>query len=334
MASLLRLEGQFVHVVTAFLDQQPTLEAVLEWDLPGDRIVVPFFVSEGWHVGTTIPEDIARGRATGTAKRGRIRYSAPVGTHPAMAEIVVEIVEGAAGEAESGIVEAAAGEVESGIEGEASGAPSEIPAARAKRAFFEWIRSAPGRPRPVLQTLVSWSESDGFEVRHENDRAVLADELREIERPEDALEIAAKTADGRHRPLKTAPDLPSGWRFSGLSENELWELYAYLYPAALVHWILQRRGELRLTSFRKAAGRQTGIYARAASLSSERVFELVGSCCAPSRCLREPTWARSEGASMGVLASQLNPTTDEAGALVPCPAPCSVFLARAAEVTS
>ena len=51
-------------------------------------VVVPFFIAEGWHVGQTIPEDLALEGAE-TRRGGRIvRYAAPVGTHPQTADVI------------------------------------------------------------------------------------------------------------------------------------------------------------------------------------------------------------------------------------------------------
>ena len=51
-------------------------------------VLIPVFIAEGWHTRETIPEDLG---LTGevTAREGKtIFYGAPVGTHPAMANLI------------------------------------------------------------------------------------------------------------------------------------------------------------------------------------------------------------------------------------------------------
>jgi sirohydrochlorin cobaltochelatase len=87
----LRARGEFGEVDCGFLDEAPHIEEVVE-RVTCDRIVlVPFFVSEGWHSRTTIPADLQL-RGTVTHRNGRrIWYTPPVGTLPEMAEIIVEV---------------------------------------------------------------------------------------------------------------------------------------------------------------------------------------------------------------------------------------------------
>jgi len=86
--------GEFGRVATGFLDQEPQVDAVLR-SMQMERIVlVPFFVAEGWHTEETIPDDLGISRPADSRisrLRGRtIYYSAPVGTFPEVADIVVE----------------------------------------------------------------------------------------------------------------------------------------------------------------------------------------------------------------------------------------------------
>ena len=84
----------FGHVQAGFLDQPPEVGEVLE-EMPEQRVVlVPFFVAEGWHTQETIPDDLGINRpavSPVTEKDGRlIYYSAPVGTFPEVADIVLQ----------------------------------------------------------------------------------------------------------------------------------------------------------------------------------------------------------------------------------------------------
>ncbi|MDE2669344.1 MAG: cobalamin biosynthesis protein CbiX [Chloroflexota bacterium] len=72
--------GRFAHVAAVFTDQDPNVAAVP--DLAGERnaIVVPYFASEGWHVGQVA--------ANGAQA---VRYAEPAGTHPGIAAIIRDL---------------------------------------------------------------------------------------------------------------------------------------------------------------------------------------------------------------------------------------------------
>jgi sirohydrochlorin cobaltochelatase len=312
----LRSEARYARVLPAFLDQDPTLNRILATERTGPMAVIPFFVSEGWHVGTTIPRDVALQGGEDGPGSPPVWCSRPVGTHPAMAEVVLDLV---------------GYDPDTAVDEEAS--PSHeafplredgLPAAEARTAFLSWIRAAAPDSRVFLQTVVQCSGEDRFEIRHEKDRDVAPTALRSLNDLDQLRDVVTRTATGEYRPLSTAPNLQKGWRFADLAADEAWEAYAQLYPAAPVHWNLKSIGRLDVVSFREAADRQTGLYARTADLGDARVEALSKACCSPERCLREPTWAlQMSGRSAESRASHGQ------GLVVPCPAPCSVFFSIA-----
>lgn len=88
--------GAFAEVAAVFLDQEPNMRDVFERVRAETVVMVPFFVADGWHVGETIPGDMALdGPETRRAGR-RLRYTAPVGTHPAVVNVILALAEGAA----------------------------------------------------------------------------------------------------------------------------------------------------------------------------------------------------------------------------------------------
>ncbi|MXZ89043.1 MAG: hypothetical protein F4Z07_09435 [Dehalococcoidia bacterium] len=76
----LRATGPFKEVAAVFTDQDPNIASVPA--LAGERnaVVVPFFASEGWHVGQV---------AANGARA--IRYTEPVGTHPGIAAVIRDL---------------------------------------------------------------------------------------------------------------------------------------------------------------------------------------------------------------------------------------------------
>ena len=331
----LREKGPYARVVPAFLDQEPALARVLQEDPGPNIIVVPFFVSAGWHVGTTIPRDFPVERRVVETTQRRTWYAEPVGTHDGMVEVVLDLV--AQGVEADSPKEDGPGEHN---EPAARGVDGKPVASEAKRWFIGRIRSAPSGRCRFLQTVVWESESGVFEIRHERDRDAVPGALKTIRDPSEAFQIARATAHGSHRRLSTAPDLGDGWRLTGLTEEEVWEAYAALYPAALVHSYLGEFGQFSVVSFPVAADRHTGIYSKLTQLSEAQVGSLADSCCVPDRCLRSPTWlSRSDpgeseasgpgGAELLGTAASVEANPDEYEFQVPCSEPCSVLLSQA-----
>ena len=87
-AGRIRERNVYDLVEVGFLDQEPAIGAVVESVAARNVILIPVFISEGWHTRETIPEDLG---LTGeiTAREDRIIfYGAPVGTHPSMANLI------------------------------------------------------------------------------------------------------------------------------------------------------------------------------------------------------------------------------------------------------
>lgn len=91
MAARVAESGQFAEAGAVFLDQEPDMRHLLELFSAHTVVVVPFFIAEGWHVGQTIPDDLALEGAE-TRRDGRVvRYAQPIGMHPAVADIVASL---------------------------------------------------------------------------------------------------------------------------------------------------------------------------------------------------------------------------------------------------
>lgn len=91
MADLVAARHLFAEVSVAFIDQEPGMLTMLERVHATRVFVVPLFIAEGWHVGETIPADLALDGPE-TRRDGRVvHYTPPVGTHPALAAVVREL---------------------------------------------------------------------------------------------------------------------------------------------------------------------------------------------------------------------------------------------------
>jgi sirohydrochlorin cobaltochelatase len=80
------------EVVTAFMDQEPNLRNVFSIVRSDSAVMVPLFVSDGWHVSQTIPEGLELEGATRRQDGRSLRFSGAVGTHPSVPDVVRELV--------------------------------------------------------------------------------------------------------------------------------------------------------------------------------------------------------------------------------------------------
>ncbi len=91
MAERVAATGKFAETGAIFLDQEPGMTGMLDIFRAQTVVVVPLFIADGWHVGQTIPDELALDGAE-TRKGGRtVRYTEPVGTHPAVADVIARL---------------------------------------------------------------------------------------------------------------------------------------------------------------------------------------------------------------------------------------------------
>jgi len=166
----------------------------------------------------------------------------------------------------------------------------------------------------LAQVLVS-RHDQGFELRHAADRSVEARQLREL-RPEALRNLAQFTAEGAFRPLKSAPNLASGWRTVAADIEELGVALERLYPGAIADWFAARSPTPPVTHYREFTARQTGMYRVTTMLDDAQAARVAGACCDARFCLKRRLW------TVPGLAA------DDPGAksLIPCLEPCAVLL--------
>lgn len=167
-----------------------------------------------------------------------------------------------------------------------------------------------------------------YELRHEADESVDRSELDEYGDPLDARELATYDEKGRYRPLKTAPTLVDGWVFPGLDGRDLAEAVDTFYPATIANWNLEREGELDVTHWEEAMGRQTGIYSVIETWNRgeghEHVNWVAETCCDDSQCLRRREWQYDDETELDV---------DGGDGAFPCREPCSLVVAASRKWT-
>jgi len=167
----------------------------------------------------------------------------------------------------------------------------------------------------VFAQVLIRRQARGYELRHVADRAQTGTTLRQI--PIAALrELAQSTAGGLFRPLKSAPNLRSGWRTLVSEDVELEAALNHLYPAALADWFAARSEHPPVTQFREFTGRQTGMYRITTMLNDEQAAQVARACCHPDFCLKRRLWT-----APGLAADAASGKS-----LIPCLEPCAVLL--------
>ena len=94
---LIRSMRRFAEVHAVFMDQEPKIEACYQLAKATNFVVIPFFISDGFHTQEDIPgmlsltHDAKGAYQVPSRVHGRtVWYSGAVGTDPAMVEVVLE----------------------------------------------------------------------------------------------------------------------------------------------------------------------------------------------------------------------------------------------------
>ena len=154
-----------------------------------------------------------------------------------------------------------------------------------------------------------------FELRHIADSQSPAEGLRLIGLPS-LRETAQFRADGAYRPLKSAPNLRTGWRVVLQDPAELETALNHLYPGALADWFSFVSGTARITNYRPFVERQTGMYRITALLKDEQAADAILAGCHKSQCLKRRLWT----------VDGLEPDDAADKSVIPCLEPCPLLL--------
>jgi len=169
----------------------------------------------------------------------------------------------------------------------------------------------------VAQVIVT-RHGRGYELRHVADKNAPLEMLHPV--AFDGLRaLAQSTTAGTFRPLKSAPNLPSGWRTIIADDVELGSALNHLYPGAVADWFWAQSGTPPVTHYRDFTNRQSGMYRITTMLSDEQAGRMIRACCSRSLCLKRRLWT----------VNALPPDRAEEKSLIPCLEPCAVLLESA-----
>jgi len=169
----------------------------------------------------------------------------------------------------------------------------------------------------LAQVLVRRLEKQ-FELRHVQDRESDPENLRRVGENE-IRALAQFTATGAFRPLKSAPNLRTGWRLMAGDDATLEFALGQIYPGAMADWFAVRFSKAAPTNYREFAHRQTGMYRIAAMLSDEQAGLVVRACCDKKLCLKQRLWN----------VDWLVVDSAEEKSLIPCLEPCASLMESA-----
>lgn len=212
----------------------------------------------------------------------------------------------------------------------------------ARRAFLRRCENAEEHPVPERydaladgietawgELLLTVSLSEGgrrqYEIRNEADADIAPGQLDTHTDPLDARELVKHDDNGRYRPLKTAPSLPTGWRFGPFGPDDFVRTVDLIYPATVANWHREHSGNLDVTHYRECAERQTGIYDMIEGLDAEAVDWVAQACCADSQCVKRREWEYDEDHEL---------EADGGSGAFPCREPCSLVVAAARKWTT
>ena len=187
----------------------------------------------------------------------RLWYASAIGTEPAIADVIIDLVRKSAGE---------------------------------KQASAHSCHAAtlPETPSIMGQVLIA-----GGQLRHIDDRDTSAENLRPIASLAEWRELILRDEQGDFRPLRAAPNLRRGWIVFTRDFAELAPYLDYLYPAALANWELWREYKLPLTPWTETAARQTGRFRIVREIDEAAARELAATICDPG-CLKKRLWSPAQ----------------------------------------
>jgi sirohydrochlorin cobaltochelatase len=175
--------------------------------------------------------------------------------------------------------------------------------------------------RALIQDQLVWAQiivrpcAGGYELRHVADRSRSGGELRVVPLSE-VRRLVQFTSAGAFRPLKSAPDLPSGWRIKIGDATELLLVLDRLYPGSIADWHAAQSPNPPVTNYREFTDRQTGMYRITTKLSDTQAAQVISASCHNNLCLKRRLWC----------VPGLEPDAPSAKSAIPCLEPCAVLL--------
>ncbi len=167
----------------------------------------------------------------------------------------------------------------------------------------------------ILAEVLILQQNSGFELRHVNDRATVREKLKAVSLSE-VQSIAQFTSTHAFRPLKSSPNLQSGWLLVVKNESELGYALNHFYPNAIADLFAAKNKTPPITNYREFTNRQSGMYRITTMLNDTQAAQIIRACCDKRFCLKQRLWS-VEGLAVDSVAEK---------SLIPCLEPCALLL--------
>src|SRR5688572_20668078 len=141
----------------------------------------------------------------------------------------------------------------------------------------------------VLAQVLIRRVAAGFELRHVDDRDRVDETLRSLTIA-DLRTVAQFTATGAFRPLKSSPNLQTGWRIVLSDETRLELALSQVYPGAIADWYAAQSPKPPVTHYREFTRRQTGMYRITTMLDEAQAVRVIRAGCDKRFCLKQRLW--------------------------------------------
>lgn len=272
----------FAEVLDAYMEEPPL---VAKWDTLASApnvIVVPFFIADGLHSYQDIPVLLGiESEPTAAASQNSVFrsnphqlrdktlfYSSAIGTEELMAEVILDQVNDFKTKHQDAIAQIT---------------PT-------------WTPPPPAIPEGVWnigQIHVSPDGAGGYLLSHCDDAASETNSsLERLSEPAAIRQLTLYTESGEFRPIKTAPNLKTGWLIQARDADELRLILDFIYPSALGLWEHHLAGVLNPIPLRETLSRQTGMYRYSNNITDEQAEQLATEQAALS--LRKIAWPLSQ----------------------------------------
>lgn len=182
---------------------------------------------------------------------------------------------------------------------------------------LEFLLSSLKQHAQVGQIIVSNKAADAGHIIHIDDEKQPVDSLTQVSLSE-LRSIVSSTADGKFRPLKSAPNLKSGWIYSYADSSQLKDALDIIYPGFVSDFYYLHSNQNEHLGYFSFAGRQTGMYKATGSLSESELSHVIAGCCQENFCQKLRWWDSQSNPSQPI--SQ-NPEIN-----IPCLEPCAPFM--------
>jgi hypothetical protein len=163
-----------------------------------------------------------------------------------------------------------------------------------------------------------------YRLQHGDDANTAPEGLDVYTEASQAQDLAKFDDREQYRPLKTAPNLRSGWLFENLDAEQLLTAIGYLYPASVENWYAEQMDDLDVTHWRETVSRQTGMYRVVDTWDRgeghEHVEWVARTCCDDSQCLKRREWQYEDDTTLDA---------DGGDGRFPCREPCSLVISAA-----